>query len=406
MAKFIYTAKSSDGKSKGGEIIAPDEKAAAQQLRAEGFLVTSIQEIKEKENKTKVNFLDRFSSVPLKEKMVFARNLSVMISSGLTVSRAIQNLGSQTKNKRFRDILGKIGEGIQQGKNLSECLAMYPSVFSELFINMVRVGESGGSLDEALQIIANQLESEHELLSKVRGAMMYPAVIVTVMIGIGILMLTYVLPKITGVFKDMDVELPPTTRFIIAVSDIFRAHSILVGVSFVAIIIFLKIFLGTISGKKTLSFLTINLPIVNNIIIKVNCARFARIFSSLMKSGVNITEALRIIANTLSNYYYKQAINQSIDQIQKGVALSKIISENPKIFPPLVYQMTEVGEEPGKTETVLMKLAEFYEAEVDQITKNMSSIIEPVLMVLIGGAVGFFAVSMLQPMYGLMENIK
>lgn len=404
--KFIYTAKSADGKSKGGEISAPDERAVAQQLRVDGYIVTSIKKIEEQEIKTSVSLMDRLQTVPLKEKMMFARNLSVMISSGLTVSRAVHNLGAQTKNKRFRKILESLFEDLQSGKNLSEGLAKYPSVFSELFVNMVRVGEAGGNLDEVLNIVATQLEKEHELLSKVKGAMMYPAVIVVAMIGIGILMLTYVLPKITGVFKDMQVELPPTTQFIINLSDIFKNHSLLVGLSFVLLLVFLKIFLGTQTGKKTLSFLTLNLPVISNIVIKVNCARFARIYSSLLRSGINVTEALKIVANTLTNYYYKKSIEKGMEQIQKGISLSKIIASNGKIFPVLVTQMIEVGEETGKTEAVLMKLAEFYEEEINQITKNMSSIIEPVLMVLIGGAVGFFAIAMLQPMYSLMENIQ
>ena len=404
--KFIYTAKSADGKSKGGEISAPDERAVAQQLRVDGYIVTSIKKIEEQEIKTSVSLMDRLQTVPLKEKMMFARNLSVMISSGLTVSRAVHNLGAQTKNKRFRKILESLFEDLQSGKNLSEGLAKYPSVFSELFVNMVRVGEAGGNLDEVLNIVATQLEKEHELLSKVKGAMMYPAVIVVAMIGIGILMLTYVLPKITGVFKDMQVELPPTTQFIINLSDIFKNHSLLVGLSFVLLLVFLKIFLETQTGKKTLSFLTLNLPVISNIVIKVNCARFARIYSSLLRSGINVTEALKIVANTLTNYYYKKSIEKGMEQIQKGISLSKIIASNGKIFPVLVTQMIEVGEETGKTEAVLMKLAEFYEEEINQITKNMSSIIEPVLMVLIGGAVGFFAIAMLQPMYSLMENIQ
>jgi type IV pilus assembly protein PilC len=406
MAKFIYTAKGPDGKSRGGEMKAADERAVAQQLRTEGFLITSIKKIEEKEGGTSVKFLDRFQTVPLKEKMVFARNLSVMIASGLTVSRAVNNLGSQTKNKRFKKILLDIYDGLQQGKTLSEGLAKYPSVFSDLFVNMVKVGETGGNLEEILEIIAIQLEKEHELLSKVKGAMMYPAVIIVAMIGIGILMLTYILPKITGVFKDMDVKLPPTTQFIVGMSDFLKNHSVLVAVSFVGTIIFLRFFLQTIPGKKTLSFLMVSLPILKNIVQKVNCARFARIYSSLLKSGINVTEGLKIVSNTLTNYYYRNAINDGIEKVQKGINLSTIIASYPKLFPVLVYQMIEVGEETGKTEAVLMKLAEFYEEEVNQITKNMSSIIEPVLMVLIGGAVGFFAVAMLQPMYSLMENIK
>lgn len=406
MPKYIYTAKGYSGETKGGEITAKDEKALAQQMRGEGFVLTSVKLIEEQQVGVEVKFLDRFQTVPLKEKMMFARNLGIMVASGLPTPRAVNNLAKQTKNKRFQKILSDIFEEVQAGKSLSEGLAKYPGVFGELFINMVRVGEIGGNLEEVLDIVATQLEKEHDIVGKVRGAMIYPAVILTVMAGIGVVMLTYVLPKLLGVFKDMNAELPPLTKMIIGISDLFSQHSILVLVSFVVLAIFGKLFLQQPIGKKTLSFITVHVPVIKNIIIKMNCARFARIYSSLLKSGINAIDALKIISNTLTNYYYRKALEKSIEDIQKGVPLSKIISGYPDLFPVLVPQIIEVGEETGKTESVLLKLAEFYEEEVSSITKNMSSIIEPVLMVIIGVAVGIFAVGMLQPMYSLMDNIK
>lgn len=407
MPKYIYTAKSFEGKTKGGEMESKDEKSLAQDLRAEGFLITSLKLVESNEKKTKIKFLDKFTGgVPLKEKMVFARNLSVMISSGLPVSKAIQNLSFQTKNKRLKVILNEVNEELQKGTSLSDSLKKYPKVFSELFVNMVKVGEAGGTLEESLNIVANQLEKDHDLIGKVRGAMMYPSVVLIAMFGIGIMMLTYILPKLTSVFEDLEVQLPKSTQLIINLSNALKNNTVVIGISCVALGIFLKFFLGTQTGKKTISFITINIPTIKNIIIKVNCARFARIYSSLLKSGVSVIDALNIVSNTLGNYFYKAAINDSIEKVQKGINLSKIISSYPKIFPPLVPQMIEVGEETGKIEMVLLKLAEFYEDEIEQITKNMSSIIEPILMMIIGVSVGFFAVAMLQPMYSLMENIK
>jgi type IV pilus assembly protein PilC len=271
---------------------------------------------------------------------------------------------------------------------------------------MIRVGESSGNLEEVLNILAVQIEREHELMSKVKGALTYPAVVLTAMLGIAVIMLTYVLPKLLGVFTDMKVELPASTKFVIAVSDAFRHHSLLVGIGLVFLIVFLKIFLSTVSGKKFLSFFLLNFPVVKNIVIKINCSRFARTYSSLLKSGVSAIESLRIISRTLTNYYYKEAVKEGVEKIQKGVALSAIIAEKPRIFPVLLTQMLQVGEETGKTEAVLLKLAEFYEEEVNQLSKNISSIIEPILMIVIGAAVGFFAISMLQPMYSIMDTIQ
>ena len=406
MAKFLYTAKSiADGSASSGEANAKDERELASDLRANGLLLTSAREVGE-ESEVKIKFLDRFMSVPLKEKMVFARNLAVMISSGLVVARAIKSLSLQTKNKTFRKILTDVHGEVQAGKSLSESLAKYPSVFSELFTNMVYVGEVSGNLESVLDVLALQLEKEHDLRSKVKGAMTYPAVIVVAMVGIGILMLTYILPKITGVFKDMDVELPKTTLFIMGMSDFLRDHAILSLVIVVLAVFSVKFLYGTSKGKRFFHFLFLRMPIVGNIVMKVNCARFARIYSSLLKSGVSVVDSLKIVGKTLGNVYYKDVLNEAIEEIQKGTELSKIIGAHERQFPILVSQIIEVGEETGKTEIVLERLAEFYEEEVNQITKNMSSIVEPVLMLLIGGGVGFFAIAMLQPMYSVMENIK
>lgn len=406
MPKFFYTAKNATtGETSGGEMEAKDEKSLAQDLRAEGLLLTSFKE-EEVASTLQIKFLDRFKRVPLKEKMTFTRNLSVMVSSGLTVSRAIHNLSLQTKNTTFKKILESVNDDLQSGKTLSEGLGKYPTVFNELFVNMVYVGEVSGNLEEVLDILAIQLEKENDLLSKVRGALIYPAVIVIAMIGIGILMLVYILPKITGVFKDMKVELPATTQVIMALSDFVRNNAIITTLLSVGLIVGVKIFAGTAPGKRFFGFLFVRLPIIGNIVVKVNCARFARIYSSLLKSGISVVNALTIISKTLANPYYKDALAEAIAEIQKGVELSKVIGKYPVIFPLLVTQILEVGEETGKTEVVLQRLAEFYEEEVSQITKNMSSIIEPILMLFIGGGVGFFAVAMLQPMYSVLENIK
>ncbi|MCA9364590.1 MAG: type II secretion system F family protein [Candidatus Moranbacteria bacterium] len=407
MPNYFYTAKRiQTGETTSGQMVAKDERLAAQQLRSEGVLVTSIKSIEEEGQKVDVAFMDRFRSVPLKEKLIFARNLSVMISSGLPVSQSLNNLAIQVGNKTLKKILKEMHQDVQKGASLSTSLAKYPSVFNDLFVNMVRVGEEGGSLEEALQIIAVQLEKEHELLSKVRGALIYPAVIVVAMVGVGIVMLTYVLPQITGVFEDMEVTLPKSTQFVIALSDFTKRHSMLIVAGAVIFGFVIKMTWKFASMKQVRSFLALKLPIVGPIVRKVNCARFARIYSSLIRSGVPVVDTLKIISRTLTNHYYKQAIEKTAQEIQKGVEMSKMVYQYPDIFPVLVPQMMEVGEQTGKTEAVLQKLAEFYEEEVAQITKNLSSIIEPVLMLLIGTAVGFFAVSMLQPMYSVLENIQ
>ncbi len=407
MPKYLFTAKNlKTGESKGGEVTAKDEKGVAEGLSAEGFVPTSIKVVEEASAGVSVNFFDRLTTVSLKEKMMFTRNLAVMVSSGLTMSRSLQNLSSQTKNKRFKSILNSVHADLQAGKTLSEGMGRFPAVFNELFVNMVYVGEVSGNLEMVLDILATQLEKEHDITSKVKGALIYPAVILVAMVGIAVLMLTYILPSIVGTFKDMDVKLPAMTLFIMGISDLLREHYIAVVVVVVAVGVFGKMFLGTTTGKRAFSITLLYLPIVGNIVVKVNCARFSRIYSSLLRSGVSVVDGLGIVSRVLSNNAYKKAVNEAIGEVQRGTELSVVILRYPKIFPLLVPQMIAVGEETGKTEMVLEKLATFYEDEVTQITKNMSSIIEPVLMLIIGGGVGFFAVAMLQPMYSVLENIK
>lgn len=403
--EVAYTAKNFSGEIKGGTMKVGDERDLANQLRAEGFVLTSFREMKEGAS-VKIKFWDRFSTISTSEKMIFAKNLSVMISSGLPLSKSLQNLTLQTRNKRFAKVLQNIQDDIQTGATLADGLAKYPGIFNELFVNMIRVGEASGNLEEVLGILATQLEKEHELISKVKGALVYPSVILVAMVGIGIVMIIYVVPQITGVFKYLDAELPASTKFIILISDILRNDWIFVLVGFGLLIFSLRAAVTTSLGKKMLGTVMINTPVIKNIVIKLNCARFARIYSSLLRSGVSVVEALTILSRTLTSFYYNRAFKNAAEEVKKGINLSKIIYDESKIFPILVPQMIEVGEETGKTEAVLLKLAEFYEEEINQLTKNLSSVIEPVLMLIIGSAVGFFAISILQPMYSVLENIK
>ena len=255
-------------------------------------------------------------------------------------------------------------------------------------------------------ILSDQLEKDNALIRKVRGALVYPAVIVVAMGLVGVVMMVYVVPQITSVFKDLNATLPASTQFIISTSNAMKEQWYLFILGIPVLGIFAKFMMTTDIGKKSMGIFVLNLPVIKNIVIKVNCARFARIYSSLLRSGVSVVESLQILSRTITNYYYKKAFIHAISDVQKGVNLSKVIFEEKKVFPILVPQMIEVGEETGKTEEILGKLAEFYEQDVDQLTKNLSSIIEPVLMLVMGVVVGFFAISILQPMYGVLENIK
>ena len=404
MPLFTYVAKNNQGEIKKGEMESKDRASLAEALRTQGFFVTAISEKEESFKNKSFSKFGVFSRISLKDKMMFARHLSVMLGSGLSLPRALEIIANQTKSRKFKKVLANLSSDVKTGSTLGDSLAKQ-GVFDDLSVNMIRVGEIGGNIEEVLKLLADQLEKEHSLLSKVRGAMYYPTVIFIVMIVIGIAMMTFVVPKLTAIFDDMQSEIPFTTQIIISVSGFMSNHKLLVLFLILFFSFSIFVFLRTRIGKRILGFLSLKIPVVKNVVVKVNNARFARIYSSLTKSGVPVVESLKIISKTLTNHYYKKAFLDVKDGVQKGGTLHDGLSRHPRLFPVLVVQMVEVGEETGKTADVLIDLARFYEDEINQVTKNISSIIEPVLMVIIGSAVGFFAISMLTPMYSVMEKM-
>lgn len=404
MPKFFYVAKNKEGEVSNGDMDASDEREVMEELKKEGFWPTLIKK-KEEKKKISVSFMDRFVKVSLKSKMIFCRHLAVMIGSGLSLSKALIIIGGQEKNKSFKAVIEKIATDVKKGIGFGDSMAKYPSVFNSVFVSMVRMGEISGNLEEILNILASQLEKDHKLISKVRGAMIYPAVIISVMIIIGVIMMTFVVPKLTSIFKDFGAELPFLTRMIISISDFMAANVILVFGSLIVFVVGTRLFAKTEQGRKIFHKFFIKAPILGQIVVKVNSARFSRILSSLLDSGTSLVESLNITADTLGNYYFKRAVQKAAIDVQKGKNLSEILKMYENVFPYLVIQMIEVGEETGKTPDVLVKLASFYEEEVDQVTKNMTSIIEPVLMVVIGSAVGLFAIAIISPIYSIMEEM-
>jgi type IV pilus assembly protein PilC len=407
MPTFIYTAKSQDGSEKSGAIEAVSEHELAMQLRQEGYFLISARLAGLVEHKTRVwkNILSIFNHVSLAEKMIFAKHLSTMVKAGLPLNKSLRILSEQTKNQYFKKVLRDVEEGITKGQSFSDSLQNYPNVFSVVFISMVRVGETAGNLEEILKNLSLQMEKDHELRSRVKGAMVYPGVILSVMVAIGILMMIMVVPKLSSVFSEMGAELPITTRVVISVSQFLSTHSI-IGIIGLLILIFLfRILLKTKAGKKSLDMVILKMPPFSQFSRKINSARFARNFSSLIEAGVPIYNALQIVSNTMSNSFFKECLEETSQQIQKGEALSNILQRHSNLFPVMVVQMIEVGETTGSLAEVLKNLAEFYENEVNNATKNLSSVVEPVLMVIIGIVVGFFAISMIQPMYSMIGQM-
>ena len=408
MALFAFSATRQNGEVIKGEREAGDEKALADALRAEGLLLLSAREKATSRGILKIDLggiAARMRPVPLAEKMFFARNLAVMVSAGLSLTRALSALGEETTNSKFKAIIADVNASVAQGKTFGDALRSHTDVFGELFINMTDVGEATGKLSLVLKLLASQMKRDRTLVKRVRGAMMYPAVIMTALVAIGILMMVYVLPTLTATIKDLGVPLPITTRVVIGASDVLRAYGLWVAVGAVLLMGVAWRVRRIPAVRWALSALALRLPLFGPLVHKVNSARFCRTLAYLTTSGVPITRSLEITAGVVGNLRFRSATHEAAQEIQKGVQLHTILAGHGDIFPALVIQMIAVGEETGKISEMLLRLALFFEEEVAGITKNLSTIIEPVLMIVIGVVVGFFAVAMLQPIYGSLGNL-
>lgn len=400
--KFKYKAKKITGEETEGELDAKDRFELAKDLKAEGYMLTSYKEEKEARPFLSFSFLN---IVPASEKMVFARNLSVMISAGLSVTRALSIIVKQTKNNKFKETVEALKDSIQKGKSISESMALFPKVFSGLFVAMVKMGEESGKLSEALEIIGIQLERDWTLKKKIKGAMIYPVIVVIALIIIGILLLVFVVPTLVSTFSELKIELPLSTRMIIGLSNFLINNSLITIIFSAAFFSLIAWLLRLPKGKRLFEYVLLRVPIISPLVKKINSARTARTLSSLTGSGVKIIEALDITIDVIQNSYYKEVISKAKLEIQKGSPVSKVFQENENLYPVLVGEMMAVGEETGKFSEMLERVADFYEEEVNNTTKNLSTVIEPLLMVVVGAVVGFFAVSMISPMYSMAGGL-
>jgi len=409
MPKFSYKAKNFNGAEDAGIMEASDEGHLARLLKQKGYFLVSAEIGTEKrEAKALVsvaNFLQGLISVPLAEKLFFTRNLEVMIKTGVTLPRAFRVLSQQAKSRKFKKALLDIADRITKGENISGCLGAYPAIFSTLYQETMKIGEETGKLEDSLHILAVQMEREHKIKSDIKTAMVYPVMVLGMACLIGVFMFIFAVPKLKESFTELNVNLPITTRAIFAFVDFLTKQwpiaILLFGVLFVALAIFLR-------SKKTTkikSFILLKIPVISKIARTTNSALVLRTLSSLLESGVPIVRSLEIAGGALNNYYFKTSLLEASNVVEKGKKLSEALSPYEDIYSPVVMQMMEVGEETGETPEILQKLADFYEEEVASATKKLASVIEPFLILFIGAAVGFFAISMMQPMFSMMGGV-
>lgn len=402
MGTFSYTVRDKEQRVLGGNVEASNRDEVAKTLLDQGLTPITITET------THASFgvmLTRVSTIPVAEKVLFSQELATLVNAGVPISQSLEILNKQTKNARFKGVLEELSKDVDGGLTLSGALEKHPKVFSKLFVSMVKSGEIGGTLDEALTRLAEQMNKDRELTSKIKGAMIYPTVIFIAMTGALIFMLVTIIPKLQSMFDELGGKLPATTQSLIFLSKAFTTYGALTAA------IVAGVFFGyryaekhIIPFRRLIHKLILKLPVIGNLSTKINIARITRTLGSLISSGVGVVEALQIVAETTENLLFKEAIEKTAEKVKNGSTIAETIKLY-KIFPVLVPQMVSVGEETGSLDVILKKVADFYDSDVTNITANLTTLLEPVIMIVIGLMVGYVIVSIITPIYTMTDMI-
>ncbi len=346
-----------------------------------------------------------WGGVNLTQKALFAKHLSVMLGAGLTLTEALA-VSIDSATGALRRTLTRVERSVESGSSFAEALTVFPRIFSGIFVSAVYAGERSGNLATNLANLARELEKERNLLSKVRGAMIYPAIVLVSTIGLGLTIAFFILPKITPLFRGLKIDLPFTTRWLIWLADFVDRRGLIFLVGFIVVVAFLRWLLHQGFMAPLTHWLILRSPGSGRLASNLNLARTASSLGLLLKSGINIDEALTITEKTLNNFYYRRALREVTSEVGRGLKLSDGLERFPKLFPRLFARMVRVGEVSGRFEDTFFYLADFYEDEVDATTKSLSTILEPILLLLIGFVVAGLALSIITPIYQITGNIR
>lgn len=357
------------------------------------------------QSKLEIWLNDKLVRVPIMQKILFVHNLSIMVKAGLSIVDGLRILAEQVENKKLKKVIGEIKGQVEKGQQLSEALSGFPQIFPSIYVSMIGAGESAGKMEQALTQVSDQMKKSYELTSHIKGALIYPAVVLIAMVGVGIGVVVFILPKMLGMFSEMDVELPLPTKILIAVVNAFQNYGIFMLIGFIGFI-FLSVWLiKKPKVKEVVHNLILKLPIFGPVIKKVNIARFTLTLSNLLQSAIPIIEAVRITAGVEGNVKYRDDLLSVSEALKKGEPLSEALNRSPSRFPPMVVQMIMVGEQSGEVENMLKELANYYTDEVDNTMRNFSTIIEPVLILLLGVGVAGVAIAVIMPIYALSSGV-
>ncbi|MBD3208666.1 MAG: hypothetical protein GF370_04420 [Candidatus Nealsonbacteria bacterium] len=403
--KFRYTVKNFKGESKSGTVEAANKREAQELLLAQDLIITSLSPLKKKWTERDFN-ISFGSSVSLMDKILFARHLTIMIKGGVSLRSALVTIREQVDNPKFAKVLDDIIASVENGQPLAKALSRHPKIFDGFYVNMIKIGEESGSLRENLEHLASHLERVYELNSKIKGAMIYPIIILTAVTVMSVGITLFVLPKIMPLFRVFDITLPLATRILIAITEFLQNYGLflLVGglLAGVASYFLSKIY----SVKFFLHRIKLNLPIFGSLHRDISLAYFAQNLGTLLRSGVPVVSALDITQATIGNLLYKKELAALIEGVKKGRPISDCLEGNRSLFPVMIARMIAVGEKTGNLEETLLYMSEFYGEEVIKATDNLSTILEPALMIAIGLVVGFVALAIISPIYELTSGLQ
>jgi len=425
--KFTYFASGLQGKIIKGVIEAASREDAVAKLQSEGLSVINLNAAQADSSAPQVpqvveSPFDRWRSklkklgdftigagVKEEEKILFVNNLNLMLKSGVGLGEALATLYNQMESKVFKKVINHLLERVKNGASLSTALADYPKVFKPLFINIINIGEQSGNLEENLLYLGSELDKNLNLRKKITGAMIYPTIILVAGLGLGGVVVYYILPQITNLFTSMNVELPWTTKLMMAFSNLVQEHGALVMGSLLVFVVVVRYLITRTPLRYFYHYFLIKVPILGKIIRQITFSDINRTLYTLLKSGIPIIEAINITRRITTNLVYRSKLKIVAQSVNKGEPINKslraIAVKDPKLFPLMMITTIEIGEKTGRLEDVLEHLSAYYEREVDMVMKNLSTIIEPVLLLAMGGMVGFIAVSTFMPLYALTKTI-
>jgi type IV pilus assembly protein PilC len=402
---FTYKVKDKSGKLHDGEMQASSQASVAKALRERGFMPVSVEEKKSSTLQKEIRIPGLSGRVKVKEVSIFSRQFATMINSGLSLLRSLTILAEQTPNRAFKDVINGVKADVEKGASLSQALEKHPKVFGRLYTSMVKSGEVGGVLDETLERLALTLEAQVELRQQVKSAMMYPVAVFGLVIFIVIAMLIFVVPMFESMFADFGAELPLPTRLLMIISEIFLTYWYVALAVTVALIFGFKRWISTDKGRSRFDAIKLKLPIFGNLVHKTALARFSHTLAALTRTGVPILVSMDIVAETSGNAVVARAVHGVQASVKEGESIAEPLANHP-VFPPMVVQMMAVGEETGALDTMLEKVGDFYDREVKTMVEGLTSLIEPLLVVVLGATVGGMLLALYLPIFNVITLIE